>query len=226
MERTSLYKHIIGMLSRGILEEYPLPYVKESCHKCIMGTPVKKSLATFGKSFAKHWFTLMSGGLSVPLTIVATFLDNKVAQLGLGLLAIICFVSASYFVWRRERDTISDLQNKENSVEKRLTIKATLGILLEQASTLIIECKNSSMDKEVLFANAKVWNDKTKKFILESLGSGEVHYFIHGGDTLVYSDPGQPHENLRVELDHLSKRLTKILNRVDSISVEPYFEGS
>jgi len=62
------------------------------------------SFANFCKAFTAEWFTLMSGGISVPLVIAAVYFTNPPLKIGLGLTAIVCFVSASFHIWKVERE--------------------------------------------------------------------------------------------------------------------------
>jgi hypothetical protein len=61
------------------------------------------SFTNFCRAFTAEWFTLMSSGLSVPLAMAAVYVDNPPLKIGLGLLAIVCFVFASFRIWKSER---------------------------------------------------------------------------------------------------------------------------
>lgn len=55
----------------------------------------------FLRAFWGRWFTAMSGPLSVPFAALAVYVDSKWLKILFGLLAVICAVFASYWVWRR-----------------------------------------------------------------------------------------------------------------------------
>ena len=63
----------------------------------------KLGIKEFLLAFVPQWATAMSGGLSVPLAIIALFVSNDVARIVLGLTAVVCFTVSSYLVWERER---------------------------------------------------------------------------------------------------------------------------
>lgn len=66
----------------------------------------------FLHSFAGTWFSLMSGGLSVPLAVLAFFVGPVPARVVLIITAFVCFCSASYVIWRLERVKAIDLARK------------------------------------------------------------------------------------------------------------------
>ena len=64
-----------------------------------MGSDIKDYIRTF---FVR-WSVAMSGPLSVPLACIAYFISNGAAKIGLYVLALLCAVFASFWVWRVER---------------------------------------------------------------------------------------------------------------------------
>ena len=77
---------------------------------------------TFGRflwKFRGHWFTAMSGGLSVPLTFAAIYFQNAPLRVLLGLLAVTCLLQACYQVWR---DSVSELQVKIAGLDSDIEI--------------------------------------------------------------------------------------------------------
>ena len=64
----------------------------------------KDGLRAFGAAMFAHWFTAMSGPLSVPVALAAFFVENPTAKVLLGLTAFICVWAASYSMWKVERD--------------------------------------------------------------------------------------------------------------------------
>jgi hypothetical protein len=57
----------------------------------------------FVRSFFSSWLTGMSGPLSVPFAIAAVFVPSHAAKIGLSATALVCFWSAAFGVWVRER---------------------------------------------------------------------------------------------------------------------------
>lgn len=78
------------------------------------------SFPDFGRAISAHWFTLMSGSVSVPFAIAGVILGDKwqgTLCWGLGLL---CFMLAAYFTWKRERQ-------RADSLAARLVPKISVG---------------------------------------------------------------------------------------------------
>lgn len=69
-----------------------------------MSTPIAR-FGQFLLAFADTWFTKMSGPLTVPFAIAAAFVSHPWLKLSLGSLALLCGVSSSYAVWRKERES-------------------------------------------------------------------------------------------------------------------------
>lgn len=87
-----------------------------------MSNPVTawfKDLWIYLRSFAKHWFTLMSGGASVPFAIAGAYVDGAVLKVILLVTALLCFVIATYTVWR-------PLKISNRSLRKQLKPKLKL----------------------------------------------------------------------------------------------------
>lgn len=99
-------------MSSGLFCIYPFSVCHESCHELGMATPPSKSISSFIWAFTASWLSAMSGVLSVPLAIASVLIQARFLQIGMALLAIACLMSASYAVWRRERETIVDLETK------------------------------------------------------------------------------------------------------------------
>jgi hypothetical protein len=59
-------------------------------------------LLQFFKAFSEDWLAKMSGPPTVPLTIAAFFVPNRLLKILLGTLAVLCAVVASYRVWAKE----------------------------------------------------------------------------------------------------------------------------
>jgi hypothetical protein len=57
----------------------------------------------FVRAYCANWFSLMSGGPSVPAAVLAVFVTNASAKILLGLTAAVLFIISSFFVWRAER---------------------------------------------------------------------------------------------------------------------------
>lgn len=75
----------------------------------------------FAQAMLAHWFSAMSGPLSVPAAIAAAFVQNQTGQMLLVLTAFVCVWAAAYGMWRAEREqTISSgVWFLANFVEKR-----------------------------------------------------------------------------------------------------------
>jgi hypothetical protein len=56
----------------------------------------------FVRSFGARWFIYMSGAPSVPTAIAASLVENKTAQVGFAITAVVCILLAAFFIWREE----------------------------------------------------------------------------------------------------------------------------
>lgn len=66
-------------------------------------TLMNATFSNFVRAFWGDWATLMSGGASVPFTLIAVFVPSAPVKILLAILAICCFGWSSYRVWRTER---------------------------------------------------------------------------------------------------------------------------
>ncbi len=77
----------------------------------------RSSMNRFIGALCAHWFTAMSGALSVPLGIVAYFVPNSEAKIALGVTAAVCFFLAIYRVWSTERSKVVALEERIGVLE-------------------------------------------------------------------------------------------------------------
>jgi hypothetical protein len=75
----------------------------------------RTSIRAFVSAMAAHWFTAMSGPLSVPAAALALWLDNQAAKALLGLTAFACIWAAAYAIWRHERERAVELEDKHEA---------------------------------------------------------------------------------------------------------------
>jgi hypothetical protein len=68
-----------------------------------MTTNGKPTLAEFFRRLVGDTTSFISGGLSVPFTVLSLFSDNKYAKASFGVLAVTGFLIASYRLWAGER---------------------------------------------------------------------------------------------------------------------------
>jgi hypothetical protein len=82
-------------------------------------TKSSSTLRAFGSAMWSHWFTAMSGPLSVPVAAAALWVANDTAKVLLGLTAFSCIWAAAYAVWKAEREKVVDLENKSGPLRER-----------------------------------------------------------------------------------------------------------
>src|SRR3984957_5291673 len=83
-------------------------------------TSPKPTLAEFLKRLIGDTTSLVSGGLSVPLTVMSLFSDNKYAKVSFGVLAVTGFLIASYRLWSGERrNTLAVQERLIEEIDKR-----------------------------------------------------------------------------------------------------------
>jgi hypothetical protein len=109
----------------------------------------RNSIGFYGflHAFTARWFYVMSGGLGVPLTIVALFVGSTVARVGLAVTAVAGFIFAAYGVWRSGQEKIVALQievislrhQSDKRTHSRMLLDG-LGMLLDRGNQLTIMC--------------------------------------------------------------------------------------
>lgn len=72
----------------------------------------KPTLSEFLRRLVGDTTSLVSGGLSVPLTVMSLFSDNKYAKVSFGVLAVTGFLIASYRLWSGERRNTLAVQER------------------------------------------------------------------------------------------------------------------
>jgi hypothetical protein len=65
----------------------------------------------FIKAFGQHWSTWMSGPLAVPFGLASIYLEGRARALCL-LLSAVCFVFASFQIWRMQQREIAQLKQR------------------------------------------------------------------------------------------------------------------
>jgi len=85
-----------------------------------MTTDSKPTVAEFLRRLVGDTTSLVSGGLSVPLTVLSLFSDNKYAKVSFGVLAVTGFLIASYRLWSGERrNTLAVQERLIEEINKR-----------------------------------------------------------------------------------------------------------
>ena len=139
-----------------------------------MGTPVKKTLLAFIFAFGSSWLTRMSGGSSVLLAIVSVFVDGIPVKMGMAVLAIVCFFSASFAVWRKERETIEDQQRQiqELGNKRKLKIAKLRDYYIEVDQFIRARFKEDGNEDEIndYVKKANDWIGSAHVWVKENLG--------------------------------------------------------
>jgi hypothetical protein len=100
-------------------------------------TSSKPTLAEFLKRLVGDTTSLVSGGLSVPLTVLSLFSDNKYAKVSFGLLAVTGFLIASYRLWSGERrNTLAVQERLIEEIDKRGRPEVTVELKEGSGGTL------------------------------------------------------------------------------------------
>jgi hypothetical protein len=100
-------------------------------------TSPKPTLAEFLKRLVGDTTSLVSGGLSVPLTVMSLFSDNKYAKVSFGVLAVTGFLIASYRLWSGERrNTLAVQERLIEEIDKRGRPEVTVELKEGSGGTL------------------------------------------------------------------------------------------
>ena len=97
----------------------------------------KPNVTEFLQRLVGDTTSLVSGGLSVPLTAFSIFADNKYAKASFGVLAGAGFLIASYRLWAGERQSALALQQRlKDEINKRGRPEITVELKGGDGSTL------------------------------------------------------------------------------------------
>ena len=100
-------------------------------------TSPRPTLAEFLRRLVGDTTSLISGGLSVPLTVMSLFSDNKYAKVGFGALAVTGFLVASYRLWAGERrNTLAVQERLIEEINKRGRPEITVELKGDGGGTL------------------------------------------------------------------------------------------
>jgi hypothetical protein len=70
------------------------------------------SIGQFLRSIFSDWSSGVSGGLSVPLTVLGIYLQNAPIKIVFIALAAIAYLASAYNLWRKERTDLRRLQDQ------------------------------------------------------------------------------------------------------------------
>ena len=100
-------------------------------------TSPKPTLTEFLKRLVGDTTSLISGGLSVPLTMMSLFSDNKYTKVSFGVLAVTGFLIASYRLWAAERlNTLAVQERLIEEIDKRGRPEVTVELKEGSGGTL------------------------------------------------------------------------------------------
>ena len=100
-------------------------------------TSPKPTLSEFLRRLVGDTTSLVSGGLSVPLTVMSLFSDNKYAKVSFGVLAVTGFLIASYRLWAGERrNTLAVQERLIEEIDKRGRPEVTVELKEGSGGTL------------------------------------------------------------------------------------------
>ncbi len=100
-------------------------------------TSPKPTLAEFLRRLVGDTTSLVSGGLSVPLTVMSLYSDNKYAKVSFGVLAVTGFLVASYRLWSGERrNTLAVQERLMEEIDKRGRPEVTVELKEGSGGTL------------------------------------------------------------------------------------------
>ena len=105
------------------------------------------SIREFSAALVRSWFPAMSGGLSVPLAVIAIWAPITWVQVTFGITAFIVTWSAAYSIWASERKARNKFEAEAVELHRRLSPK----IHINNVRVLMIPEANNSSSKWVQF---------------------------------------------------------------------------
>ena len=164
--------------------------------------PRDSTNANFGnflKALAAHWFSAVSGGLSVPFTVFALYVSGRWQKTLFGTLAIAAGIAASYSVWSQKTEEAEHLTDELGQQRKKNTRPLLRGDIEKVAVvTPPNHPPNTVCDTEI-FVKAVVNNDSDCPTTIRSYGltiddatgthvcrllGGANRWFIRDGDVM------------------------------------------
>jgi hypothetical protein len=82
----------------------------------------------FIRSFWGRWFIAMSGSPSVPLAIIAYFVEQTAAKVALAITAIACVFLAAFLSWREEHRKWGEEKTKVAALNAKLSPKIEISL--------------------------------------------------------------------------------------------------
>jgi len=70
-------------------------------------------LWTYLRSYKDAWLSLMTGALTIPLTVLSTFVEVSWQRWTLAALALVCFLVGSFRVWAQEHEKVLGFEARE-----------------------------------------------------------------------------------------------------------------
>lgn len=80
----------------------------------------------FGQSILADWLARVSGGFSVPFTIIATYSNSSYGKVIFGILALFALLFAAFRIWRNERISLANIKSEKLAIEEGLKPKLAL----------------------------------------------------------------------------------------------------
>src|SRR5437016_3409994 len=115
-------------------------------------------LPAYCRAMLRHFFTAMSGPLSVPLAVAAFWVENQTVKVLLGLTAFICVWAAAYWIWRPEREAVINLERAATvRDENKQQLLDHISSLRERPGTVRIEMER---DVQVGKFSEQDWQSK------------------------------------------------------------------
>jgi hypothetical protein len=102
-----------------------------------MTTNTKPTVIEFLRRFVGDSASLLSGGLSIPSTVLSLYSDNKYAKISFAAVAVVGFLIASYRLWAGERRSTLAMQERlMEEINKRGRPEITVELKGDDGKTL------------------------------------------------------------------------------------------
>jgi hypothetical protein len=149
------------------------------------------SFWSFAKAFRRHWFTLMSGGLSVPFAALSAISDSVSAKLSFAALALLAAGYAAYKIWSDERQLLIAAEARIEVLEAAADRRAERQRLLGEIGDLRTEMSRFRIEMErpeSLNFHESVWENRFHD--LERRIAEKINEFAGRGESAVYENRG------------------------------------
>lgn len=177
------------------------------------------SFKAFVRAFGGSWVTFMTGPLTLPFTVVAFYVTDETARIIFGILAVGCFATSAYVIWRNERNSHIITEEKLNDLNI-----PSVSIALHKVDEDYDSIQRIFL--EVLGVGVEYVRPEVFAISVEEIGKGNKPLFYAPGDPPPFGvRREEPHNVLAVIHDRTKGVELRIVLPCKKITSSEYLKG-